>query len=143
MKPKLLLALAMLASLGACKRDTPADPAYLHGCDGAVAQLQVGEGFMALLCGCNEGNGVIVVQGGSATCTVALGTRVIFNFSGVRNRHQIVGEGTPYLGASTVIDPSQAGHYPLIPFVATLPATGSYAYRDAFNAAVFGQIVVQ
>jgi hypothetical protein len=117
-------------------------PDYLQACRTGFAQMQIGEGYLILECGCAEGTGVVITQGTSATCTVNVGTRVVIGFGGARGRHQIVGEGSPDMGASTVIDPNQTGQFPVLPFVPNLPAAGTYNFRDVFNSSVFGQIVV-
>lgn len=135
----LALAAALLAANG-CKVEDVATPFSSRACAAGSALIQVGEGFLNLECGCAEGAGVIVAQGTSATCTVNVGTQLVFNFLGIKTRHQIVGEGSPDLGASSVVTPANAGTRP---FVAGLPAVGTYGFRDAFNTSIFGQIVVQ
>lgn len=135
---RILLATA-LCLLAACKTSEN-DPDLAAACAAGNAQIFVGEGYLRLACGCAEGSNLLVIQGTAATCTVALGTRVLFHFNEARNRHQIVGVGSPSLGASDVVNPPD--ELVFAAFAPNLPAAGTYQFRDAFNAAITGQLIV-
>lgn len=135
----LIFTLGALSAIAGCKVSDN-DPDLNAACTTGNAQIFVGEGYLRLACGCAEGTNVLVIQGSAATCTVALGTRVLFHFSEARRRHQIVGVGSPNLGASDVVNPPDEAVFAA--FAPSLPATGTYQFQDAFNAAVSGQLIV-
>ena len=144
MKPTLktksaLLSLFAWATLAGCKQ-SPDAPYYSGACDPGYAIVTVSDSVLTLSCGCAEGAGTVFFQGSSATCTIPVGTTLIFNFAGIQNRHQIVATGTPDLGMSAVVDPKGSGTFPFLP---NLPVAGTYGFHDTFNPALFGQIVVQ
>ena len=105
------------------------------GCGTNHAAIAVYEGMLQNLCGCTGAgqNGAVAASGSTLTCTVPVGTTVFFQFIEPTGEHQIEAVGTPTFAAS----PINTFHA-----VTFLTAASTYTYRDAFNTALQGQIIV-
>lgn len=110
------------------------------GCQSGSALVAVGDGFLEILCGCNEAAGTTVTST-ALTCTVNSGTTVVFQYVGPKLKHQILstttgGQTFPH---SPVSDPAVT---PGVRSHAFRPSVaGTYSFTDAFNSGLTGQIV--
>lgn len=131
----------MLGAMAAgCSEIQP--EAFSSGCGPGVAQLLIMDGMAKRLCGCQaEPDDTLVVPPAALDCTVAAGTQVFFRFEGAFNSHQVVFPATGQTGLSghttQPLDPAS-----LRPHVVLLEASGTYVFRDGFNTAVQGSIIV-
>lgn len=134
----LALALSACAGLG---RDA-ALPASATACGPGVAQIQILDGMAKRLCGCAEPDDTLIAPPASVDCTVAVGTRVHFRFEGTFREHQIVftGAGMDDLHGHVVQPEEPVTRRPHVVLFDT--ATTSYPFRDGFNSAVNGSIIV-
>lgn len=106
------------------------------GCGAGVAVIAIYENAFHNVCGCSGAgeNGAVTLSGGTVpTCTVSAGTTVQFQHILTVGNHQIESTGSPSFPAGPIND-----------FYAVTFNTASqtYTYRDAFNTALQGQIVV-
>ncbi len=147
---KLLGALATLTLtgllLGSCAQTVPnlGTAGANQGCTPGTAQLNVGDGFQQIMCGCKEASAIVTSGSGPVTCTVAVGTSVFFYYQkGSALVHQIVPSQTTQqtFAASPPSDPSDTIALPVYVFQVKLP--GSYGYVDAYDNSISGQIVAQ
>lgn len=129
-----------LMILGAGCKDDAGIPAA-SGCGTKTALIGVNDGYISILCGCDESAGTIKTDGQPLTCTVPVGTWVVFDFSRNKLFHQIVPVGTPALVASGVSNPSAAEPLLSHSFQATSLAT--YAFKDQFQNGITGSIVTR
>lgn len=124
----------------ACGAQTPTVGPSDTACSGAMAQIEMGDGYLRNLCGCAEAAGTTASGGSSLTCTIPAGTTVFFQFSAARTRHQIVATGAPELPAGPEIDP--VNPVSLKAHAATLTSAGTYSFRDVYDASIVGRLVV-
>ena len=114
-------------------------------CTSGQAQIEIGDGYQRILCGCAEPAGAMVPSAGSKdpalTCTVPSGTVVFFEYLSTVDRHQIISLASPSFPSSPISDPSD--HPPLQIYGATFSPAGTYLYEDAFEPGTTGQIVAQ
>jgi hypothetical protein len=106
------------------------------GCGSGVALIAIYEGALQNVCGCSGvgENGTVTLSGGAVlTCTVSAGTTVQFDHILTTGNHQIEATGSP------TFPPSPINSFHAVTFST---ASQTYAYRDAFNTALQGQIVV-
>ncbi len=107
------------------------------------AQIMVGEGYFAHLCGCmgsGEVAGVVVPPSQVLTCHLARAdTQVVFYFGMTQGPHQIVSDGVPGLTATQWV-PAKS-EVP-VSFPVYLGQHGAvYRFRDA-TTGVKGQLIV-
>jgi hypothetical protein len=105
----------------------------------STAQVEVGDGYLRVLCGCTEPAGTLATAGSSLTCTAPAGTTFFILFLTNHTRHQIVSTGAPAFPPSPVSTGDQGS---ITAHAFSLATPGTYAFRDSFNAALTGQLVV-
>ncbi len=130
--------------LSGCGQATSSSSGSSLSCSAAnQAHIQVGEGFLTPLCGCNgpgEGAGTIFSRGQVLTCHLAQpNTQVIFQFGKAVNPHQIVPSGTPSLTPTPWV-PGR-GVVPLAYPVYFGQSATTYSFQDA-TTGMTGQIIV-
>jgi hypothetical protein len=114
-------------------------------CSGTDAQILVGDGFLQALCGCAESSAAIFPAGGDPlTCTVPVGTTVLFLYTGALTTHQIFpaspGLFTP--GPPAIpLNLDDANNY--IVFPVSLTAPGDYGFFDAYVPGVSGVLIAR
>jgi plastocyanin len=130
-----LLALTVFS----CNEPDSANQAAANACPSNVAMVQVSDGYMEDLCGCQEGAGVIFLTQQPLTCTVSVGATVQFVVTGNQLSHQILPTGTSTFMPSPVFTPGADGAqvYPV-----TFSTGGGYGFTDAYDSALSGTIQV-
>ena len=147
----LVLATSVLAG---CPGEAPSNEALVGldpaatACTAGLAQIQVGDGFLEILCGCTSsatGAGVVVsapIAGPTAfVCHVPTGTVVMWQVLGTQLWHQIeplqVSGGSSFPSGQLIKpeDPDRAS-------VAQFTTPGTYGFQDAMNSGLQGEIVV-
>lgn len=109
-------------------------------CTAGTAQIAIGDGYQEILCGCAEQGGQVITAGnGQLTCTVSVGTQVILYFQATQLTHQLIPANGSQFPASAISIPTADKPALVHAFQAT--TAGDYAYADAFNPGVFGQII--
>jgi plastocyanin len=135
----LFLAVFVLMAFSSCVSTTTSGNSS-SGCASGLAQIQVGDGFLEILCGCQEAGGVVVGTPANITCTVPSGTVVLFLYLGTELEHQIVSSGGLSFPSSSVSNPQDPN--PIRTAAAQFTASGTYDFQDAFNQGIQGKIVV-
>ena len=110
-------------------------------CQNGVALIQVYDGILQNLCGCTEPSGSLSSPSDPLTCTISVGSTVIFQFSDNQEARQILSIGTPTFPSSPMRTPGQADstfNHPV-----SFQTTGTYHFQDAYNGTMAGQIIVQ
>lgn len=111
-------------------------------CAAGSAQIQIGDGYQLILCGCAEPGGQVIGSGsGTLTCTVPVGTEVFFFYQATHLTHQLIPSAGSAFPASPLSDPTATLAVTVDAFQPQVAET--YGYVDAFNAGVVGQIVAQ
>jgi hypothetical protein len=111
-------------------------------CASGVAQINVTDGFLHAVCGCAESGSEPTAPPARLTCTVPVGTIVIFYYQhGTQLLHQIVPTDSPAITSSPVSDPIL--EIPIRVHSTRLTGAGNYRFHDSFNNALSGEIVVQ
>lgn len=141
-----MICLALPAGFG-CGGASPFEPTQglaldATRCGAGQAQIAVRDGAIQSLCGCAESTGQLVGSNtGSLTCTVPAGTVVFFHYVAPLLPHQIVSTGTPSFPSSAL---SGSGAIVPVPTHAVrFESSGTYAFQDAFDNGLRGQITVQ
>ncbi len=113
-------------------------------CAPNVAQIQVGDGFFRILCGCTaagESSGSLFSSSTRLTCHLPTqDSRVYFFFLNNVQPHQIVGQNPSSFIPSTVVDPS-AGMTQWVHVVQFPQASSTYPFQDVFSG-ITGTIFV-
>ena len=111
------------------------------GCDTGAAQIGVGDGYLSVLCGCQEKGGAVTLPPSKLTCTVHQGTYVFFHYIGPTLNHQIISNGQPSFDPG----PLSISHNSNIvrTHVVHLTTTGTYSFIDSQEGVLAGQIIVQ
>jgi plastocyanin len=133
-----MLTIASFCGCGQSKTDLSQEQT---ACPSGAAEIQVQDGFLRRLCGCAESGTDPVVSPSKLTCTVPAGTTVFFFFSGDQQSHQIVASNAPSIASSPLYDP--AALVLVTTHAVKLDTPGTYAFVDALNSALSGQIIVQ
>jgi hypothetical protein len=133
----LLFALAFAVS--ACKGTPGATQAT--GCGTRTAMVGVRDGYLSIICGCDEAAGTVKLAGSALTCTVPVNTWVVFDYSTTTLFHQIIPLGTPAISTSPLRNPSAA--IPVPSHVVQLTTLATYRFADRFSSALSGQIVTR
>jgi hypothetical protein len=133
------LAIALLA-FASCDSNTVDQPAANTNCPAGAAMISLTDGYLETLCGCAEASPSYFGPGSRLTCTVTAGTIVFFNYTGTNAVHQIVSVGTPSFGASAISDPND-GVSMIRVYAAQFSSPGTYAFEDAFNNGLAGDII--
>jgi hypothetical protein len=104
-------------------------------CSPGMVQLQIGDGFMRILCGCSqvgEEPGTVVMQPSSLTCHLSSSqTQVFFHFLGNTLKHQIRPVNSDAFPLSGVSDPFSS--VPLDSYSFPLSGTGTYEFEDTYQ----------
>jgi hypothetical protein len=103
-------------------------------CPTGVAQVEIADSYLRILCGCAEARGTLSAPPGTLTCTVPAGTVVNFLFSSTDHDHQLIPEDP-----GSELKPS--GVNPGIHTV-RLDTAGTFPFKDAYYPALSGNIVV-
>ncbi|MCM2279960.1 MAG: hypothetical protein NDJ89_17955 [Oligoflexia bacterium] len=139
-KRALAISLFFSAFVAGCSTSEQAAPA--PGCSAGTAQILVTDGFLRNLCGCTEPAGTLVAPPATLTCTVAAGSHVFFIYASAFQPQQIgPAAGSPSFVVSPISDPQDEVPYRV--HAVKFDAIGSYDFRDLFNSALSGRIVVQ
>lgn len=133
-----ILPWALAATLLGCAEGNPTIEGATTKCQSGVAQVQVEDGFFRILCGCAETAGTQAISG--LTCTVSLGTKVFFHYSGTLLPHQLT-SSNPDFGTSPISEPGRMNTART--HVVHPTAVGDYAFHDLFNAQMTGILRVQ
>lgn len=131
-----LFLLFLLAALNACGQSLPPD---LNHCAAQNANVNAGDGYFQIACGCSEAPGTTVASNQSLSCTVPTGTSVNFYFIKPKEKHQIVPVGTPSFAASQIVNGSSKS---TVIFTVPFPSAGTYSFQDGFLPTLTGQIIV-
>lgn len=111
-------------------------------CAVGSAQIAIGDGYQEVLCGCAEPGGQVIGAGsGTLTCTVPVGTQVLFYYQATLLTHQLIPTPGSLFPASPLSDPTDTLEVTVDAFQPQ--AAGTYGYVDAFNGGIVGQIVAQ
>jgi hypothetical protein len=142
-RPLLLILLCLCISCGKAN-PTGYDPSEpTKGCSANAAEIQVGDGFMRILCGCQgsgEENGKIFPYPGNLTCHLGANQSVVFfNFIGIRSNHQIIADGSTPFHSTPVVTPSvlRPGFVYGVTFASGF---STFPFKDAFSG-MKGEIV--
>ena len=100
------------------------------------------DGYLSVVCGCDEAAGTTKTLGNPLTCTVPVNSWVVFDYTGTTLFHQVAAVGTPAIPPSPVHNPSASNPAPSFSFQATLP-TATYQFQDRFETQLTGQIVTR
>lgn len=138
---KFIATAALVLTAGCGNVNNPVNSAAQPKCDAGTAVIEVQDGFLRNLCGCDETAGTLALAGSSLTCTVSTNTLVVFQFNGATLKHQILSQASPSFVSSPVADPQGEVRVPT--YAVKLTSAGTYSFEDAFNSALAGQIVVQ
>ncbi len=109
-------------------------------CPSQTAQIQIGDGYSKILCGCSE-SAARIDRGSTTRCSISKGSTVHFVFSGATTSHQIISTGTPSFSSSPVSDPKDSVPYSVHPV--TFSESGNFIFKDAFDEQIQGAIAVQ
>lgn len=134
-----LIWLAVSSMLWSCGNETL--EATNTPCTASLAQLAVFDTFLENLCGCQEAGSTVISPPNPLTCTITVGTTVVFYYTGTRLTHEIASTGTPKFEDSPVSVPSAKN--PILSYSVTFTTAGDYFFEDMYNTALNGEIVVQ
>jgi hypothetical protein len=129
----------ILSQLGCGESTEKLSPANTS-CSPNVANIEVQNGFLRILCGCQEAEGSIATNANTLTCTVAPDSLIVFNYAGTF-QHRIVSSGTPSFPSGPIFDPL-AEKTTRVHSI-QLSASGTYSFVDAFDPAISGQVIVR
>lgn len=135
---KLVFSFLFFLSLIACDPSTTTNSPSVAGCSTTVAHIEVVDGAMVRLCGCQEAANTQFNSGQTLVCTVAPGTSLYFDFVGITVQHQmniISIQATPIMVPDSK-NPTQS--FPIL-----LNSPGTYTFYDIFFPTIAGTIVVQ
>jgi hypothetical protein len=111
------------------------------GCGDNTALIGVFDGFLQLMCGCDEADGTRNSPPQKLSCTVKKGSHVLFQYMDVRQDHQIKSTGSPSFLSSPLVGPeeleSQGVHS------VTFSTLGTYDFEDAVDQGAQGRIIVR
>lgn len=110
-------------------------------CTTGLAQLAVFDTFLENLCGCQEAGNTVIDPPNPLTCTIPVGTTVVFYYTGTKMIHEIASTGSPSFENSAVSNPKASN--PIRSFAVTFNTAGDYFFEDVYNQALNGEIVVQ
>ncbi len=143
---KWILLPILLLSLG-CGQDYTLNPTGIGqtaSCTAGVAQIQIGDGYTRILCGCKlEASGSLFRPGETLNCTVDPGAQVVFRFETAQSYHQIIpAPGSPSFlpMAPRLADNPNAQSAYVVTF--STPAT-TFRFIDGYMPELKGNIIVQ
>jgi hypothetical protein len=130
--------LFVLAALTGCGKDDTTSLASknsknIESCQTGTAKILVQDGFMKIICGCEEAPGTVVAQPNSLTCSLSRTTVLFFDYSGTSLPHQIYSSE----GAFAPSNPDVKVH------PVTMNVSGTFAFSDRYNSNLLGKIVVR
>jgi hypothetical protein len=147
MKKRMMKALGVLGvvfttAVGLASCAAPDDPLARNEttCGTGTAIIAIYDGFQQRLCGCTEGRSQAIAVGTNLVCTVPINTAITFSFINVKVPHQVLSTGSPTFVSSPNVDPTAVN--PVNSHGVKFTAAGTYTYRDAYEAALTGSIVV-
>jgi hypothetical protein len=139
-----LVGLVLALSGVGCSGDSPSTQIPLSSttCASGTAAIEIGDGYMRILCGCSgtgEVDGRVYSSPGNLTCHVAAaGTLVFFNYLTTILPHQVVSTGGTFV-SSPVFDPTNI--MPVRTHAAAMSLAGTtYPFQDIYSG-MTGQII--
>jgi hypothetical protein len=131
--------LFILLSCGSHESSVATPTQAKSGCETGSALIGVYDASLTILCGCDESAGTTAIKPASLTCTVPSGTQVTFSFQDKTRKHQILSSGPKSFASSAVFDPNADAPIGAHGFRTT--ETGIFAFVDAFDSTLSGQII--
>jgi hypothetical protein len=114
----------------------------LTTCDSGAAAIGITDGQLARLCGCTEPGGQWVATNSNLTCTVKVGTVVVFHYINPINRHQIVSAPASALSFTPSGIFNREMSPPVLAHAVKLETVGVYDFTDNFDSSLKAQIIV-
>lgn len=139
---KLFAFIACLFFLG-CGITTEQISASQTDCQAGVAQVAITDGFLQILCGCQEASGTSPTPPATLTCTVPVDTTVVFQYLNTSLTHEVIPAGALTFPASPVSNPAAGLQNGFVrSHFVRFSTTGTYDFEDAYNSSLSGHIVV-
>jgi hypothetical protein len=138
-RPAALILAALAAALAAGCEGPLSVSDFTDRCTPTTAQLEVGEGFLRIRCGCAEPSGTVAASGTPLTCTAPAGTTFFILYAATHQRHQIVPTGSPAFPPSPMSSGESDG---IRAHAFPLATPGTYAFQDLFDGGLTGSLVV-
>lgn len=136
-----LLLVSLWGILSGCGTQTTTTFSATAPCASGTAQIAVYDGFLKIICGCNEAAGTQSIPPATLTCTIPVNTLFTFSYLGTLTTHQIISEGTPSFAASPLSNP--LARSPIRTHTVELKTAGTYVFKDALQSTLSGQLIVQ